>query len=108
MRGGFTEFCLWLLLCFICAGYFLALPGCVANAVLDWNGDLAMKLQPVYDGLEVVCPIAIEGAELVGEDEDEIRDICDKIDKSMKEIQKLQEVVVKAAGGEPCLENCSE
>lgn len=108
MRGGFTEFCLWLVLGFICAMYIWALPGCVANAVLDWNGDLAVKLQPVYDGLERVCPIAIEGAEYIGEDEDEVREICEDIDEIFKDIQLTQEAMVKAAGGEPCLENCSE
>lgn len=91
MRGGFTEFCLWILLGFICVGYFLALPGCVANAILDWNGDLEVKLEPVYNGMDIVCPIAIEGAELLGEDKARIEEICVDMEEALSDVKSTIE-----------------
>lgn len=86
---------------------FFLIFGCANNPALDYIETTAKKLQPVYDNLEVVCPVAIAGAPMVGHDQNDIKDRCQAMDMALKEVSTMQQTVVIMNGGEPCLENCS-
>lgn len=81
--------------------------GCANDKAMNKTETLTAILQPAYDDLGYVCPLAVVGAQSTGLDQDKVRAKCRNIKGAFDKVKVLQEIEIINAGGEPCLENCS-
>lgn len=86
----------------------LLFNGCVDDKAMSKTETMTVILQPAYEELKKVCPLAVVGAESIRLDPDiEVRARCRNIERAFVKVQAIQENEVINAGGEPCSKNCT-
>ena len=86
----------------------LALCSCSADQTMDTIETTSEKLQPVVEGWKKICQTGQGCLEGAGEDTAELEKTCEEGWKVFQLLQVIQEMTIRAVGGEPCQDGCSQ